>query len=76
MTKEEGGNDEVERQKQFQRQGCGCKRRQVAAKVKVDIGGEKIITSVITVEAVRDLDIKVGNEVSAIIKATSVMIGK
>jgi molybdopterin-binding protein len=49
---------------------------QVAAKVKVDIGGGNFITSAITVDAVKDLDIKVGDEVFALIKATSVMIGK
>jgi molybdopterin-binding protein len=49
---------------------------QVAAKVKVDIGGGNTITSTITVEAVRDLGIKVGDAVSVLIKASSVMIGK
>lgn len=49
---------------------------QVAAKVKVDIGGGNVITSAITVDAVNDLGIKVGDEVCTLIKATSVMIGK
>ena len=48
----------------------------VAAKVRVDIGGGNVITSTITVDAVRDLALKVGDEVSALIKASSVMIGK
>jgi molybdopterin-binding protein len=48
----------------------------VAAKVKVDIGGGNVITSTITVEAVKDLGIKVGDEVSVLIKASSVMLGK
>ena len=48
----------------------------VAAKVKVDIGGGNTITSTITVEAVRELGIKVGDEVSVLIKASSVMLGK
>jgi molybdopterin-binding protein len=52
------------------------KEGQVAAKVKVDIGGGNVITSAITVDAVKDLGIKVGDEVCALIKATSVMIGK
>lgn len=52
------------------------KEGQVAAKVKVDIGGGNIITSTITVEAVRDLGINVGDNVSVLIKASSVMIGK
>jgi len=49
---------------------------QVAAKVKVDIGGGNSITSSITVEAVKELGLKVGDQVYALVKATSVMIGK
>jgi molybdopterin-binding protein len=48
----------------------------VAAKVKVDIGGGNIITSTITVDAVRDLALKQGDEVFTLIKASSVMIMK
>jgi molybdopterin-binding protein len=48
----------------------------VAAKVKVDIGGGNTITSTITVEAVKELGLKVGDEVCALIKASSVMLGK
>ena len=48
---------------------------QIVAKVKVDIGGQTV-TSVISVEAVADLGLKVGDEVSAIIKSSEVMIAK
>lgn len=48
----------------------------VAAKVKVDIGGGNVITSTITIEAVKELGVKVGEEVSVLIKASSVMLGK
>jgi molybdopterin-binding protein len=48
----------------------------VAAKVRVDIGGGSIITSTITVDAVRDLALKEGDEVCTLIKASSVMIMK
>jgi molybdopterin-binding protein len=48
----------------------------VAAKVRVDIGGGNIITSTITVDAVRDLALRAGDEVWALIKASSVMIMK
>ena len=48
----------------------------VAAKVRVDIGGGNIITSTITVDAVRDLALEKGDEVCALIKASSVMIMK
>lgn len=49
---------------------------QVAAKVKVDIGGGNTISSTITVEAVKELDVKVGDEICVLIKASSVMLGK
>ena len=52
------------------------KEGQVAAKVKMDIGGGNVITSTITVEAVKELGLKTGDEVYALIKASSVMIGK
>jgi molybdopterin-binding protein len=48
----------------------------VAALVKVDIGGGNTITSTITVEAVKELGIKVGDEVKVLIKASSVMLAR
>ncbi|MGO9569097.1 MAG: TOBE domain-containing protein [Desulfomonilaceae bacterium] len=47
-----------------------------AAKVKVDIGGGNVITGLITVDAVKDLAIKVGDEINVLVKATSVMFAK
>ena len=52
------------------------KEGQVAARVKVDIGGGNIVSSQITVDAVKDLGLKAGDQVVVLIKATSVMIGK
>ena len=48
---------------------------QVVAKVKVDIGGQ-FITSLVSIEAVDDLALKVGDTVSAFIKSSEVIIGK
>jgi molybdopterin-binding protein len=48
---------------------------QTTAHVRVDIGG-KIITSSITNEAVDDLALEIGDEVTAIIKSSDVIIGK
>ena len=48
----------------------------VMAKVKINIGNENVISSVITIESVTDLGLKVGDEVYAIVKSTEVMIGK
>lgn len=51
------------------------KKGAVAAQVKIDIGGDNVITSTITVDAVEDLKLKEGSEVSAIIKASEVILG-
>ncbi|MCS6839663.1 MAG: TOBE domain-containing protein [Roseiflexus sp.] len=47
----------------------------VLAEVVVRLAGGDEIVSVITVESVRSLDLKVGDQVKAIIKSTDVMIG-
>ena len=43
--------------------------------VKLDIGGGNIISSTISMSAIRELKLAVGKEAYAVIKATSVMIG-
>jgi molybdopterin-binding protein len=48
----------------------------IASKVRVDIGGGNVVTSTITADAADDLDIAVGDEISVIIKSSSVMLGK
>ena len=48
----------------------------ITAKVKVEIKMPVTVTAVITKDAVEDLDIKVGDEVEAIVKSTEVMIAK
>ena len=48
----------------------------VMAKVKINIGNGNVISSVITIESVSDLELKTGDEVYAIVKSTEVMIGK
>lgn len=48
---------------------------QVVAKVKIDIGGQ-VITSLISLDAVGDLGLAVGDQVQAIIKSSEVIIGK
>lgn len=50
------------------------KRGAVAAQVRVDIGGGNVLTSMITVDAVDDLGIKQGDQVSVVIKSTEVML--
>ena len=48
----------------------------ITAKVKVEVKMPVTVTAVITKEAVEDLDLKIGDEVEALIKSTEVMIGK
>ena len=48
----------------------------ITAKVKVEIKVPATITAVITKEAVDDLGLKVGDEVTAIVKSTEIIIGK
>ena len=42
--------------------------------VKLDIGGGNVITSTISMAAIRELDLRVGGTAYAVIKATSVMM--
>lgn len=48
----------------------------VMAKVKVEVKTPVVVTALISKEAIEDLDIKVGGEAEAVIKATEVMIAK
>lgn len=50
------------------------KKGAVAAQVKIDIGGGQIITSTVTVDAVNELGLQVGGKVSAVIKASEVIL--
>jgi molybdopterin-binding protein len=48
----------------------------VMSQVVVDIGDGRLVSSAIFVDSLEDLDLKVGDEVVALIKSTDVMIGK
>ena len=51
-------------------------RGAVNGNVKIELSNGQHITSSITLEAIDDLDITVGKEVTAIIKSTPVLIGR
>jgi len=48
----------------------------ITAKVKVEVKVPVTVTAVITKEAVEDLGLKVGDDVTAVVKSTEIMIGK
>lgn len=48
----------------------------ITSKVKVEVKVPVVVTAVITKEAVEDLDVKIGDEVTAIVKSTEIMIAK
>jgi molybdate transport system regulatory protein len=54
----------------------GVEKGDVIAKVKLEVKAPAVITALISREAVEDLNIKVGDSVEAVIKATEVMIAK
>ena len=48
----------------------------ITAKVKIKIEAPAVITAIISKEAVEELDVKAGDSIEAVIKATEVMVAK
>ena len=46
------------------------------SKVKIEIDAPAVITAIISKEAVEELDVKPGDNIQAVIKATEVMVAK
>lgn len=44
--------------------------------VKIEIPGGNVITATISMASIQELDLKVGDDAVAVIKATDVMVGK
>jgi molybdate transport system regulatory protein len=61
---------------QFKGKVLAVEKGVITAKVKVEVKVPVTVTAVITKEAVEELDIKVGDEVTAIVKSTEIMIAK
>ena len=61
---------------QFKGKVLAVEKGVITAKVKVEIKMPITVTAVITKEAVDELDIKVGDEVTAIVKSTEIMVAK
>jgi len=52
------------------------KTDKVSAHLDIDIGNGNTISSLITNQSVQDMDLKVGDEVKAMIKSTAVIVSK
>jgi molybdate transport system regulatory protein len=61
---------------QFKGKVVSVEKGVITSKVKIEIKAPVTITAVITKEAVEDLDLKVGDEVQAIVKSTEVLVAK
>jgi molybdate transport system regulatory protein len=61
---------------QFKGKIVNIEKGVITAKVKVEVTVPVTITAVITKDAVEDLNLKLGDEVVAIVKSTEVMIAK
>ena len=48
----------------------------VTSSIKVKITGPSLVTAVITKESVNEMNLKLGDEVTVIVKSTDVMLGK
>ena len=60
---------------QFKGTVVGIQEGAVNGIVKIDIGGGNVISATISMNAIRELELAVGKEAYAVIKATSVMVG-
>ena len=60
---------------QFKGKVTGIQEGAVNGIVTIDIGGGNVVTSTISMNAIKELNLQVGKEAYAVIKATSVMIG-
>jgi molybdate transport system regulatory protein len=61
---------------QFKGKVVAVEKGVITGKVKVEIKMPVTVPAVITKEAIEELDIKVGDEVTAIVKSTEIMIAK
>jgi molybdopterin-binding protein len=61
---------------QFRGKIVDVKKGSTTSHVRIDIGQGVIVTSSITNAAVGDLDLRIGDDAWAVIKASDVMIGK
>jgi molybdopterin-binding protein len=76
IFEEKGGIMKLSARNQIRGKITDVETGAVMAKVKIDIGGGNTLTSLISKESVEDLGLKKGDDITAIIKSTEVIIGK
>ncbi len=54
----------------------GIEKGEIASTVRMEVAEPTILTAMITKEAVEELDLKVGDAVEAVIKATEILVSK
>jgi molybdopterin-binding protein len=69
-------NVKLSARNQFKGKVVAVEEGVITGKVKVEIKMPVTVTAVITKESIEELGIKVGDEVTAIIKSTEIMIAK
>ena len=60
---------------QFKGKIVGIQEGAVNGIVKIDIGGGNVMSATISMNAIKELELAVGKEAYAVVKATSVMVG-
>lgn len=60
---------------QFKGKVVAIKEGAVNAIVSIDIGGGNVVSATVSMAAVKDLELEVGKDAYAVVKATSVMVG-
>ena len=54
----------------------GVEKGEIASTVRIEVAVPTVITAMITKEAAEELDLKEGDKVEAVIKATEVLVSK
>ena len=61
---------------QFPGKVVSIRKGETTGHVQIDIGGGNLVTSSITNQAIDDLALKIGDDATAVIKASDVMVAK
>ena len=74
MTQQEVAIMKISARNRFKRKVVEVKKGATTAHVRIDLGNGLVVTSSITNEAVDELELAVGSDAYAVIKASDVMV--